>query len=141
MSSVNECAFCTPEQLDWRTITSDSFMRSFVSNPQFRPEQCLVIPNRHITEVGQLMQAEGAAIMHELGRLSTLLDRGFGTGIMQKFQPLQPDNGIKVSHLHFHVFPRIEEEVGLFPVPVPNTFEGFVQAAEEDIVNFAESLR
>ncbi len=63
--------------------------------------------------------------MLEIGRLSTLLDTGYGSGVMQKYQPLQAENGIKVSHLHFHVFPRFEDESGLFPTPLPNSFSGF----------------
>jgi len=79
--------------------------------------------------------------MAELGRLSAKLDNGFGTGIMQKYQPLQAENGIKVSHLHFHVFPRTEHEAGLFPVPEPNSFDGFTRPSEAEVTALTESLR
>lgn len=135
------CAFCDPEELDWRTIRKDKNMRSLVSNPRFRLGQSLVIPNRHITRVGELEDDEAASIMKELGRLGLLLDRGFGSGVMQKYQPLQAENGIKVSHLHFHVFPRVLEEVGLFPVPEPNTFDGFNTVTPAEILETVEQLK
>lgn len=71
--------------------------------------------------------------MGEIGRLSSLVDKGFGTGVMQKYQPTQAENGIKVNHLHFHVFPRVENETGLFPVPIPNDFSGFTPPSRQQI--------
>ena len=141
MTSNEECVFCDRQDLAWKTICSEELFTSFVSRPWFRPSQCLVIPNRHLVTPGELSPEEGAAIMTELGRLSLRLDNGFGTGIMQKYQPLQVENGIKVSHLHFHVFPRIENEVGLFPVPDPNTFDGFVTPSDEEVIAFVEALK
>lgn len=134
------CAFCDPNETAWRTIHAGKLFISFVSNPRFREGQCLVVPRRHIVSVGELTPEEGAALMAELGRLSLLLDRGFGTGIMQKYQPQQAENGIKVSHLHCHVFPRFEHESGLFPVPEPNNFDGFETAPREEIAALARSL-
>lgn len=99
------------------------------------------MPNRHIVSAGELSPEEGAAIMGELGRLSLKLDDGFGTGIMQKYQPLQAENGIKVSHLHFHIFPRVEDEPGLFPVPQPNTFDGFTIPSDDEVLAIVDALR
>jgi len=69
-----------------------------------------------------------------------MLDEGFGTGVMQKYQPLQPENGVKVNHLHFHVFPRREQEQGLFPTPEPNDFTGFTVPTCEDIRQLINKL-
>ncbi len=138
---IPNCAFCDPEELDWRTIRRDDNMRSVVSNPSFRNGHSLVIPNRHIFRVEELEDQESASIMRELGRLGMLLDNGFGNGVMQKYQPLQAENGIKVSHLHFHVFPRFEDEVGLFPVPEPNSFDGFTRQQPEEVLDMVEKLK
>lgn len=135
------CAFCNPDELSWRTINEDDLMVSFVSNPRFRKGQCLVIPKRHVEQVAELSVEEAGAIMLELGRLESKLDHGYGSGILQKFQPTQPENGIKVNHLHFHVFPRYEAEAGLYPVPEPNSFDGFTEAPRQEITELAESLR
>lgn len=127
--------------IGWRTIRADELFTSFVSRPWFRPGHCLVIPNRHVVHPGELSFEEGGAIMGEVGRLSLLLDDGFGMGTMQKYQPLQPENEVKANHVHFHVFPRIEDEPGLFPVPAPNAFEGFVVPEVEEILALAQRLR
>jgi diadenosine tetraphosphate (Ap4A) HIT family hydrolase len=100
-----------------------------------------VIPARHITKPIELTEEEAREVMLELGRLSLLLDNGFGTGIMQKYQPLQVQNHVKVDHLHFHVFPRKEHETGLFPVPEPNRFDGYFIPSDMEIINLIHKLK
>jgi diadenosine tetraphosphate (Ap4A) HIT family hydrolase len=142
MPSKDTCPFCDRPNLASRTIRSQQAFSSFVSDPWFRAGQCLVIPNRHVTTLADLTAQEGAAIMTELGRLSDRLDTGYGYGIMQKYQPRQPDNGIKVSHLHFHVFPRFDYEAKLlFPVPEPNSFDGFSRPSDEEVAALVQKLR
>jgi diadenosine tetraphosphate (Ap4A) HIT family hydrolase len=77
----------------------------------------------------------------EVGRLEQELDMGYGTGVMQKYQPLQLENGVKMNHLHFHVFPRLENESGLFPVPKPNDFTGFESVDAKELADWAQRLR
>jgi histidine triad (HIT) family protein len=141
MTETVNCVFCDEQEIGWRTIRHREHSRSFVSNPRFRAGQSLVIPNRHLETVAQLNPEEASEIMIELGRLALILDQGFGSGIMQKYQPRQAENGIKVNHLHFHVFARLENESGLFPVPEPNSFDAFKTADTSEIAQLAESLR
>jgi diadenosine tetraphosphate (Ap4A) HIT family hydrolase len=130
----SNCAFCDTANLEWRTIRSSDLFLSFVSKPWFRNGQCLVIPKRHVEAPYQLTRDEGAEIMMELGRIGLALDDGFGTGIIEKFMPLQAENGIKMNHLHYHVFPRVENEVALFPVPDPNSFEDFKNPTDNEVL-------
>ena len=141
MSIETDCVFCDTSDLEWRTIRSNELFVSFVSKPCFRSGHCLVIPKRHIEAPHELTKEEGGEIMQELGRIGLDLDEGFGTGIMEKYTPLQAENGVKMSHLHYHVFPRFEEEGGLFPVPEPNSFKGFFFPADDEVKLLAESLR
>jgi diadenosine tetraphosphate (Ap4A) HIT family hydrolase len=138
------CPFCHRSELRWRTIRDDTLFASAVSEPWFRPGHCLVVPVRHITTVAGLNDSEMVAIMTELGRLSSLLDEGYGAGVMQKYQPGQVENGIKVSHLHWHVFPRQErdeQESVLFPVPRPNNFGGFLTPPEAEVLDWVQRLK
>lgn len=130
--NTKDCPFCAKEFIA-RTLHTSELMSSFVSRPWFRDGHCLVIPNRHVTTISELTPKESQEIMGEIGRLSAILDNGFGTGVMQKYQPLQAENGIKVHHLHFHVFPRREEESDLFPAPQPNDFTGFSLPTDQQI--------
>lgn len=141
MASIPECAFCDVNTLSWRTIRINELFLSVVSVPNFRDGHCLVIPRAHVTKPQELNREQGSEIMQELGRLSVALDEGFGSGIMQKYQPLQPENGTKMNHLHFHVFPRMADEIGLFPVPEPNNFEGFEVPKASSVQRLAQSLR
>ncbi len=123
--AVKVCVFCNPSTQVERLFRTGEYSFSIISKPWFREGHCVVIPKRHIITISELRDGEASEIMKELGRLSNLLDQGFGAGVMQKYQPTQAENGIKVNHLHFHVFPRLQSEEMLFPVPLPNTFNGF----------------
>jgi len=135
------CNWCQNIDLEWRTLQKTSLLRSFVSKPWFRDGHCLVTPIRHISSVEELEVDEATAVMLELGRLTKLLDKGYGTGIMQKYMPLQAENGVKVDHLHFHVFPRQKEEQGLFPTPYPNSFNAFYQPDKQEVVELIQRLK
>ncbi len=142
MTNIDTCDFCTlaPPTGD-RVIRSNDLIASLVSNPSFRADQCLVIPRRHIETLDELTDEEAVAIIRELGRLAKILDTGFGSGIIQKFQPAKVENGITMKHLHFHVLPRIAEEPGILPVPVPNSPEGFTRLDNDEVNTRAEELR
>jgi histidine triad (HIT) family protein len=142
MVNLENCAFCRTLGLEWRTITFRTHYFSILSVPRFRPGHCLVIPRRHVTTISQLNSNERDGIMLEIGRLQDRLDNGGGSGLMQKFQPAQAENGIKMDHLHFHVFPRHEPETNLFPVPQPNNFkEGFKSVDRDTIVELLPYVR
>lgn len=140
MTNTTFCAFCNHDTLNSRKIRTNKLSYSFVSSPWFREGHCLVVPNRHITNPSELTPSEASEILLELGRLSSLLDEGYGTGIMQKYQPLQRQNEVKQDHLHFHVFPRQKEEDSLFPVPTPNDFSAFYTPTEIDISSLVKKL-
>ena len=141
MKPPEACPFCETDVFAGRIIRESELMVSIVSRPWFREGHSLVIPRRHIVQVGELAIEEAGEVMVELGRLSFALDQGYGTGIAQKYQPLQPQNGIKVNHLHFHVFPRIAQESGLFPVPEPNDFSAFTKPDDNEMMATLQALR
>lgn len=141
MEIIAGCDFCDIGKLGRLTIRYTDLFASFVSLPSFREGHCLVIPRRHVERLDELTAEEAQSIFSELGRLSRLLDAGYGYGVMQKYMPLQKQNGVKMSHLHFHVFPREEKEDGLFPVPVPNDFSGFHDVSKEQVASLTARLK
>ncbi len=136
-----ECAFCDTDIQEERRIRIGRHFFSIISKPWFRPGHSLVIPKRHVTTIAELWPKESAEIMTEIGRLSLLLDQGHGTGMMQKYQPMQNENGIKMNHAHFHVFGRLATEENLFPVPEPNNFDGFYDPSPEEIASIVNTLK
>lgn len=139
--SVAECRFCNLKGQESRIIKTSEYMISLVPKHSFRNRHCLVIPRRHVTQINQLSNEDSSEIIQEIGRLTDLVDLGFGSGVMQKYQPLQKENGIKMNHIHFHVFPRLQDDNALFPVPEPNTFEGLRETSSEDLSNLLEVTR
>jgi hypothetical protein len=55
--------------------------------------------------------------------------------------PLQAENDVKMNHLHYHVSPRTSEEECLFPVPSPNSFNGFLMPSNDAVITLARSLK
>ncbi len=137
------CPFCAVDDLQWRIIRQREHCYSMVSSSWFRPGHCLVIPRSCITTLDQLSLEQAAELLHEVGQIGAKLDDGYGYGVMLKYQPGQPDNHIKQSHLHFHVFPRWpeDEEPALFPVPVPNNFDGFFYPTLTEVQELIYRLR
>lgn len=140
MSEQYYCDWCVGNDITWRTIRKTQYIRSFISKPWFRDGHCLVIPIRHISSVSELNENESIEIMRELGRLGEILNTGFGTGVMQKYMPMQAENGVKMNHLHFHVFPRVENEEGLFPTPYPNEFGSFYNPDQDKVSELVKRL-
>lgn len=136
-----ECTFCHTEQIKQRIIRSNDHCTTIVPKHWFRQRCALVIPRRHIERIEEMIEDECIAIMLEIGRLSASLDLGYGSGLMQKYQPTQMENGIKMSHLHFHVFGRDKDEPVLFPVPEPNDFTGLVLTSKDKIDQLVKELR
>ncbi len=141
MTLSRRCDFCDTSDMEWRIIRREQTITSFVSMPWFRWGHCVVIPNRHIEVLSQLSPEESVAIFAELGRLATLLDTGYGSSVLQKYQPQQPENQIKRDHLHMHVVPKAPNDSGIFPVPEPNSFEGLWYPDDTEVAQLAEQLR
>ncbi len=110
MPEPDYCAFCDLDSIADRTIRVGEHIVSFISKPAYCQGQALVIPRRHISTLAELLPEESLELMQEAGRIAGLLDTGFGAEIHQKFAPAQPENGIKMKHLHFHIVPKLEED-------------------------------
>jgi diadenosine tetraphosphate (Ap4A) HIT family hydrolase len=105
--TAHDCRFCSPQ--DWRRISWHEHWTSLLSDPRLAEGHALVVPNRHITRLEELSDAEVASIMQEVMRLSlAIVAEGYGTGyeIRIKFEPWEPDGPVHLSHLHIHVIPR-----------------------------------
>lgn len=135
------CDFCVPTgEMRQRVVREGEHAYSMVSNPSFRAGQTLVIPKRHFFEITEAEPEEILEITREIGRLAGLLDTGCGYEILQKYQPKKPDDGIKRSHFHFHVVPRLPGD-GILAVPEPNTPDGFRRLGDDEVQEMAESMR
>lgn len=120
------CNFCHPENLGDRVFHRTEDFTSFVSEPRFRRNHLLVVPADHYESLNQIPERVLGRIMGEAAILGSLVDYGYGTITIQKFQPLQAENGIKMNHLHVHVWPRTkEDERHKILMPAPQSFDDF----------------
>lgn len=120
------CNFCHPENLGDRVFNRTDDFTSFVSAPRFRRNHLLVVPADHYESMDQIPERILGRMMGEAAILGSLVDYGYGTMTIQKFQPLQAENGIKMNHLHVHVWPRTkEDEFNKTLMPAPQSFDDF----------------
>ncbi len=137
MSSLElpNCAFCDHQSIEDRVIRIVNTCLSLASSPWYRPDHALVIPKRHIEHVFELSDKERDEYYQEIGRLARRMadpnyPNSVGYQIMVKNQPDQPENGIKMNHLHTHVFPRqLDDEL----IAGPRSFADMYPPSLQDI--------
>lgn len=105
---------------------------TIVSRPWFWQDHALVIPRRHVAKLSELTADERLEMLEEAERLADKVDQGYGSQVFQKSQP-GVSNGITMSHVHMHVYPRLEGDRRPIPTPVPNHFDAMVFPTPEEI--------
>ena len=111
---TEECIFCQIVQGESpaRIVYQDDEVTAFHTNAPRMPVHLLIVPNRHISSVNELEEADATLI----GRLSVVAARlAAENGIAESGYRLVvntgPDAGQSVSHLHLHL-------IGGGPMPV-----------------------
>lgn len=104
-----ECPFCNVKE---RVLKSNKYAQAFLSNPRKVPGHFLVTPKRHIEKPWELTDAELKDIFEliffiELKLVSKL---GQGADIRQNFRPFLKASRLKQDHVHFHVYPRYNQD-------------------------------
>ncbi|USN97048.1 MAG: HIT domain-containing protein [Candidatus Nomurabacteria bacterium] len=128
-----DCAFCQPDDSMKNLIVNrgDGFI-SFFSKPRFRRNHLLVVPDEHYTVASKMGAALLGRIVYEAESLADVVDFGYGSVVTQKSQPLQKENGIKMDHVHFHVWPRTkQDEKNGVVIPAPQSFDDFFIPSNE----------
>jgi diadenosine tetraphosphate (Ap4A) HIT family hydrolase len=104
------CPFCKPKD---RVLKENEHAVVLLSNPRKVPGHFLVVPKRHITEPWLLTSEELTSIFKLIFFVEQrLLKSGLGTGvdIRQNYRPFLTQSRLKVDHVHFHVYPRSNED-------------------------------
>lgn len=138
MASAENCAFCSPEQLQERVIRLGELVVSFLSKPAYRPGQTLVIPRRHVKSIEELTDPEIVAVMREVGRVGKILNLSYGWESHQKVAPQQVGNGIAMEHMHYHVVPKHESDEVF---AVPESLEAFYIPTDKEIAYYVHKLQ
>jgi diadenosine tetraphosphate (Ap4A) HIT family hydrolase len=155
MGKLENCTFCDPAKVGDRIIyDEDPDFYSFISDPWFRPDHCLIVPREHADEMYEIPERVLGKMMAEAALLAHAISTdGTGTFITQKFQPRKEEGRIKQNHVHVHGWRRLESDSEDVPFITPVTFErntegGFwfpsdeeVVASRDRVIALAEPLR
>ncbi len=138
-----DCTFCQPdESLEKRIVNRGKGFISFFSNPRFRRDHLLVAPEYHHTNAQKMGTQLLGRIVYEAESIANVIDHGYGSVVTQKSQPLQKENGIKMDHVHFHVWPRTKnDEKNGIVIPAPQSFDDFyVPSNPQEIAELDEDI-
>lgn len=83
---------------------------AFVDLRQFHPGHTLVIPRQHFRDVRELDEASGAALMSTLSRVTRAVAAVFPNEGLSLWHSIGEAAFQEVSHLHFHIHPRLKED-------------------------------
>ncbi len=109
MSTKTACPFCN---LDSRVLKSNQHANVLLSNPHKVPGHFLVTPKRHIEKPWELTQQELKDIFELIFFVEQKIlgELGEGVDIRQNYRPFMSQSRVKVDHVHFHVYPRSEND-------------------------------
>lgn len=122
-----DCHFCYFSETDEeRVVNRGKGFVSFFSNPRFRRNHLLVVPDEHYVHPHEMSAELLGKIVREAETIAHVVDFGYGSVVTQKSQPRQKENGIKMDHVHFHVWPRTkQDEKNGVVIPAPQSFDDF----------------
>ena len=115
------CVFCsiargeTPASV----VYEDARTLSVVDLRQFHPGHMLVMPRRHLADVRDLDDVDGARLMATLARVTRAVAAAFPNEGISVWHSIGPAALQEVPHLHFHVHPRRMHDGVLRVYPSP----------------------
>jgi len=115
-----ECILCAirdknPLVKDLTVYSNDSFVVALNLYP-FNPGHLMIFPSRHVESIKSLTEAE-VIEMHELLKLSIeIIDNEFSPHGYNIGYNLGNGSGASIPHIHQHVVPRYDNEIGFLDV-------------------------
>lgn len=109
MSSIEACPFCN---LDERVVSQNEHANLFLSNPRKVEGHVLVTPKRHVEKPWELSDQELLAIfgLIKIAQQRLIAEFGGGADVKQNYRPFMKQGRVKVDHVHYHVYPRTNED-------------------------------
>ncbi len=110
MSSIEECPFCN---LDERVLVENEHANLFLSNPRKVEGHVLITPDRHVEEPWELTDEELIAVfgLIKVAQHKLIAEFGGGVDVKQNYRPFQKQGRVKVDHVHYHVYPRTDNDM------------------------------
>ncbi len=130
MSNVEACPFCN---LGERVVLENEHARLFLSNPRKVEGQVLVTPKRHIEKPWEIEKEELLAIFSLVWLAQARLSQAYGGGcdVKQNYRPFMKQGRVKVDHVHYHVYPRTNEDE-LYQLVEKHETDMFVDLSDDE---------
>jgi histidine triad (HIT) family protein len=117
------CVFCgiihgtEPASIVWE----DDLTMAFIDHRQFHPGHTLVIPRRHLSDVRELDDVIGAALMASVTRITRAVAAAFPNQGLSLWHSIGEAADQEAPHLHIHVHPRVLHDglLRVYPHPAP----------------------
>lgn len=115
-----DCILCAirdddPRVSSLRVYTSENFIVSVNLYP-FNPGHLMIFPKRHCVNITELSSAESVEL-HELScKAIEVLEAEFHPDGFNVGYNIGSGSGASISHLHQHIVPRFDNEVGFLDV-------------------------
>lgn len=105
---MDNCIFCKiiSRQVPSYIIAENENVIVFVS----RHNDPLVVPKKHVKDIYDLDDETGSEVMKELIKTAKAVKKGLGCDGVYITQANEPAAGQDVFHLHFHVYPKWNDE-------------------------------
>lgn len=135
----NECPFCN---LGDRVILDNTYANMFASNPRKVEGHVLVTPERHIEKPWEVSSEELLAIFGLVRIAQKILADEYDGGVdtVQNYRPFMAQDGIKTNHLHYHVYPRAEEDE-LWQAAEKQERELFRELSDDELLKIKELFK
>ena len=106
---MKNCTFCKiiNRQIPGHIISENENIIVFLS----LENHPLVVPKKHIKDIYELDSATGNEIMKELVKTAKAVKQGLGSEGVYITQANEPAAGQDVFHIHFHVYPRWQDQI------------------------------
>lgn len=108
----DECSFCqiVSGELAARVVRADGHTTAFLDLRQPRVGHVLVVPNRHVENVYDLDDRDGAAVMSAAREVARAVQEAFAPEGLSLWQSNGPAAFQEVPHFHLHVMPRWHQD-------------------------------
>ncbi len=126
-----KCAFCNKASLEKQLILeTENFIIIHARRPLSRGH-CLIIPTAHTPEGIGINPALGEELLTHTNRIFKALHKAFDAIGYNFFINIGTKAGQEVSHAHFHILPRYENET-ISPFAILNSKELSAQREKLD---------
>jgi len=115
-----ECILCavrdgSPEVKDLTVYSSERFIVAVNLYP-FNSGHLMIFPARHVTSLGALDDAEAMELHRLTVKTIEILEAEFAPAGFNVGYNLGRGSGASIGHVHVHIVPRYENEVGFLDV-------------------------